>query len=210
MINNKINGKKYFGITVNYKRRFNDHKSMLRRGTSKSKLMQEEYDKYGKDSFEMVLIGEYVDKNAGYLEISLIKRFKTTDNEYGYNTETGGLAGYKLGEEQKKRIGEANRRGRINKKLNHIVLNPMSDDFKKEKSYKNSGQITSRNTSGFRGVTRDNQRNKWVSKIRVNYKSISIGRYESKEEAAKAFDKVCYDNFHELNRLNFPNEYKAQ
>ena len=210
MINNKKNGKKYFGITVNYKHRFNQHKNMLKRGISKSKLMQEEYNKYGKDSFEMVLVGEYVIKNAEYLEVSLIKRFKTTEKEHGYNTETGGLTGYKLGEAQKRRIGEANRKGRINKKLNHIPIYTIADNFKKSRSYNSSGKITSRNTSGFRGVNRDSHRNKWVAKIRVNYRSITIGRFETKEEAARAFDKVCYDNFHELNRLNFPNEYKAQ
>lgn len=210
MINNKINGKKYFGITVSYIHRFNRHKNMLKRGISKARLMQEEYDRYGKDSFEMVLVGEYVDKNAEHLEVSLIKRFKTTNKEYGYNTETGGLTGYKLGEEQKRRIGEANRRGRISKASLVVPKYSFTDKTKKKQSKARSGNITSRNTSGFRGVTRDNQRNKWVAKIRINYKSISIGRFETKEEAARAFDKVCYDNFHELNRLNLPNEYKAQ
>ena len=47
-------------------------------------------------------------------------------------------------------------------------------------------KISSKNTSGFPGVTWDRERNKWMSKLKIFGKNIMVGRYESKLEAALA------------------------
>lgn len=44
----------------------------------------------------------------------------------------------------------------------------------------------SNNTSGYKGVTWDKNRNKWIAQITVNYKNIHLGRYENIEDAIKA------------------------
>lgn len=46
--------------------------------------------------------------------------------------------------------------------------------------------INSNNTSGYKGVTWDKKRNKWIAQIMVNYKHIYLGRYENIEDAIKS------------------------
>ncbi len=46
--------------------------------------------------------------------------------------------------------------------------------------------INSNNTSGFRGVSFDKKRNKWRAYIKLKYKNISLGRFNTFEEAVKA------------------------
>lgn len=45
------------------------------------------------------------------------------------------------------------------------------------------------NTSGYRGVSWDSGRDKWVAKIRVNYTRIHLGYYQTSLEAAKAYER---------------------
>lgn len=46
--------------------------------------------------------------------------------------------------------------------------------------------INSNNTSGFRGVSYDKTRDKWKAYIKLKYKNINLGRFNTKEEAIKA------------------------
>lgn len=43
------------------------------------------------------------------------------------------------------------------------------------------------NKAGFPGVSFDRNRNKWQAKIRVNWKQIHLGRYDTPEAAAEAY-----------------------
>jgi HNH endonuclease len=61
------------------------------------------------------------------------------------------------------------------------------------------------NTSGFRGVTL--YREKWRAQIKVDRKTIRIGDFPSKEEAAMAYDKAArlyFGEFASLNIQRFP------
>jgi hypothetical protein len=46
--------------------------------------------------------------------------------------------------------------------------------------------MSKNNTSGFKGVTFDKKRNKWVAQITFDNKGMLIGRYHTKEEAIEA------------------------
>lgn len=54
--------------------------------------------------------------------------------------------------------------------------------------------LSSRNTSGYRGVSYSERDKKFVSKIHHNGKSISLGNYDSRLDAAKAYNKYVEDN----------------
>jgi hypothetical protein len=56
--------------------------------------------------------------------------------------------------------------------------------------------------NGYKGVSRDKQA--WRSRIFVNKKFISLGRYDTPEEAAKAYDKAARKFFGVFARPNFP------
>ena len=60
------------------------------------------------------------------------------------------------------------------------------------------------NTSGYKGVGWDLFNKKWVAQIMVNQKNKKIGRYDVKEDAARAYDKAAIEYFGEFARLNFP------
>ncbi len=60
------------------------------------------------------------------------------------------------------------------------------------------------NTSGFKGVYWRKERRSWVALIQVNRRQRYIGSFRSKEDAARAYDRVAHDVFGEFAYLNFP------
>lgn len=55
-IENKVNGHRYIGSTVNYKARWGHHRSMMRRGKHHSFVLQKAWDKHGESVFEFKLL----------------------------------------------------------------------------------------------------------------------------------------------------------
>jgi hypothetical protein len=49
--------------------------------------------------------------------------------------------------------------------------------------------LSSRNTSGFRGVCFDKARIKWVAKTKHNGKMVNLGRYDTPEKASEVYQK---------------------
>jgi len=62
------------------------------------------------------------------------------------------------------------------------------------------------NTSGYRGVTFDKKRGKWVAMITKDYKVLHLGRFLDREDAARAYDAAAISLFGEFACLNFPSE----
>jgi hypothetical protein len=60
----------------------------------------------------------------------------------------------------------------------------------------------SNNKSGFRGVSWYKRGKCWESKIKVNYKTIYLGRFHTKEEAADTYNIAAVKYFGEFARLN--------
>ncbi|UBH10064.1 GIY-YIG nuclease family protein [Macrococcus armenti] len=58
-IKNEITGKKYIGKTNNFKRRISQHKTFLKHGCHTSKKMQFDYDEYGIESFDFIVLEEH-------------------------------------------------------------------------------------------------------------------------------------------------------
>lgn len=63
-------------------------------------------------------------------------------------------------------------------------------------------KLLSNNKSGFNGVSWDKRLNKWVTCISVNNKTIHLGQYNNKIEAALAYNKAAKEYFGEYARLN--------
>lgn len=64
-----------------------------------------------------------------------------------------------------------------------------------------SMKIKRSNTSGYKGVSKT-ESGKWRACIAVNYKQISLGRYETAEEAARAYNIAAVMHFGEFALLN--------
>lgn len=66
--------------------------------------------------------------------------------------------------------------------------------------------IRSDNTSGYKGVSFDKFRNKFAASLSCDGKCHHAGRYETAEEAARAYDDCAKRYFGEFAKLNFPDD----
>jgi hypothetical protein len=64
----------------------------------------------------------------------------------------------------------------------------------RELQARNTRLLSSRNTSGYRGIFWNTQKNKWTSKIGIDKKQKYLGSYDTQLEAAMAYDKYVIDN----------------
>ena len=77
--------------------------------------------------------------------------------------------------------------------INHIRNDNRLVNLRKVTLSQNSQNqmLTRKNTSGYRGVCWDKDRDKWRTDICVNRKRKYLGHYETKEAAAKAYAKAA-------------------
>jgi group I intron endonuclease len=109
---NKINSKKYVGITSNMNRRFKQHKS----GRNRCPVFLSAIKKYGFENFEFAIIEKNLTcEEAKLLEKKFIKNFNSMVPN-GYNRTEGGDASVKHSEESKNKISESNK--------NYLLNNP--------------------------------------------------------------------------------------
>lgn len=67
-------------------------------------------------------------------------------------------------------------------------------------------RLPSTNTSGFKGVMFDKARGLWRSHIGAEGRRLTIGRFTTPEEAARAYDEAAREMYGEFAWLNFPDE----
>lgn len=65
-----------------------------------------------------------------------------------------------------------------------------------------NSKIYSNNRTGYKGVGWVKDKSKFRARIKVNYKEISLGLYDSKEEAALAYNKAALKYFGKYAKLN--------
>lgn len=102
---NKINSKKYIGLTSNVQRRYKQHKSTKNRCPVFSNAIR----KYGFESFDFLILKESLTKeDANLFEIQFIKELNSLVPN-GYNRTNGGNSSSKHSEETKIKISEKNK-----------------------------------------------------------------------------------------------------
>lgn len=108
-IENKVNGKKYIGMSTELNKRWSNHKSSLSNGTHINDHLQNSWNKYGKENFEFKILEDNIkEENLADREIYWIDFYDTFEGE-GYNLTKGGesLNGYIFTEEHRMKISEA-------------------------------------------------------------------------------------------------------
>lgn len=107
---NKINGKKYIGVTSKDKV---EHRWRSGQGYRENPHFYAAIEKYGWDSFEHVVLFEGLsESHAKQMERHLIASWRTQDRLYGYNMTSGGdgTPGYYPSESTRKKLSEARRK----------------------------------------------------------------------------------------------------
>jgi hypothetical protein len=83
----------------------------------------------------------------------------------------------------------------LDNRKSNLRLCTQKDNSRNSKKPKN-------NTSGYKGVTYDRRKKKWKAQIKVNYKNIFLGHFDSKHDAARMYNFWAKDLFGEYARLN--------
>lgn len=96
-----------------------------------------------------------------------------------------------------KLIDHIDRDGLNNKWSNLREANKASNAWNARKTKRTSA-------SGFIGVSRKNESERWVAQIRNNGPSIRLGTFDTPEEAALAYDRAARELRGEFAEVNFP------
>lgn len=88
--------------------------------------------------------------------------------------------------------------------VNGDKLDNRRSNLRKGPQYLNMGNIglSSHNTSGYKGVSWNKKKNKWEANIQDNRKKRFLGYFETKENAAEAYNKRALEQWGEYARLN--------
>lgn len=234
-IENIVNNKKYIGLSSHGNSRLAAHKLSLKKKNHFNSYLQDSWNKYGEEnfSFYVLKICDNHDELSKW-EKFYIKKFKTTEKEYGYNLMSGGknynhseetiekIRNSHIGkihtEESKKKISDNSfHKGKFGKdsfayERSHTeeVKDKMRTMFSRNgspvfgKKYKSS-------KSKYYGVSIYNQTQKngsiktyWRTQLRLDGKQIVLGYFKNEEDAAKRYNEFIIEN-NLLNPLNIFN-----
>ena len=87
----RVTKKIYIGLTNDLQTRYKQHLSLLRNNKHHSKLMQEDYNKYG-GKYDVFILDEVRNYSERHKEFDWMKYYNTKDKLYGYNVQDKGLA----------------------------------------------------------------------------------------------------------------------
>lgn len=127
-IENMVNHKRYFGQSVNIDKRLKKHKYMLKNNRHYNEHLQNAYNTYGDTVFNFYIVEYCVAELLDERECYYIAANHTTEREYGYNLESGGVAFTNISDETKEKLRQVN----LGKK--------MSEETKQKISAANKGR----------------------------------------------------------------------
>src|SRR3972149_11203760 len=95
---------------------------------------------------------------------------------------------------EKKEVDHINGDKLDNRKCNLRICNHQQNRF--------NNKLEIRNTSGYKGVYWNKRRQKWLARVEINDKKISLGAFDNKLDAAKAYNIGAIKYFGEFAKLN--------
>jgi len=108
-IRNIVNRKWYVGQSVNIGARTHNHFATLRSKKHYNIYLQRAFQKYSEDNFEVRILEEVQEDMLDVRERAWIAYYRSTDEQFGYNLQSGGSFGKHLSEETKQKISKANK-----------------------------------------------------------------------------------------------------
>lgn len=140
-IRNTINNKRYIGCSRNISKRFNRHKNLLMSNKHFNYKLQNDFNTYGIDSFEFLILLECENDKLELLEEKYINVFNSIDK--GYNIRPNN---YVITDEMKLKISESTKlamqsdivKSKLNKEIKEDTRIKISNSLKEY--YKNNPQ----------------------------------------------------------------------
>lgn len=136
----------------------------------------------------------------------------TLVSQYKWHLLKGGYAATSIGGRKNKKMIYMHRLiisakdGEFVDHLDHNKLNNIRSNLRICNQSQNGGNsrstISNKKTSKYKGVYWDKSRNKWASRIKVNYIGKFLGRFDLEEDAAKAYNDAATIYFGEFACLN--------
>jgi len=173
---NKINNKKYIGITrQNIKYRWSNGK-----GYKGCTYFYNAIKKYGWNNFEHIILFENMSfEVACLLEIELIKLFNTTNKSFGYNIEGGGNINKIVSQESKEKMS-ANLKGKYKGENNKLYGRKLPEETKRKISDAHKGKhigelnnmYGNKYTQEEKEIMSKNMKGKYIGKDNKNSKKI--------------------------------------
>ena len=171
------------------------------------------YDKQGKITLEYLKrilryepdTGDWIWLTALSKKIEIGDKAGWRNEEYGYiqlRIDTKLYLGhvlawfYMTGEWPKGEVDHIDLNKTNDKWLNFRLITHQQNNFNKG--------VNINNTSGFKGVSWDKKSKKFAAYIKLDYKKMHLGYFESKIDAAQAYDRAAIKYFGAFARLNFP------
>lgn len=129
---NKINGKRYVGITG----RSPSERWSGGNGYYRNKHFYSSIQLYGWDAFEHVVVASGISEEAACnMERELIQKYNTTDPQFGYNHDYGGSGVGKLTEETKQKLSKMHTGMRLSEETKNKIrekrLGPKNPNYGK-------------------------------------------------------------------------------
>lgn len=224
-IENKKDKKRYIGYSSNIESRWKHHLHFLSINKHDNSYIQNAWNKFGNKNFIFYVLEECDRESLIEREVFYIKELKTRRPD-GYNLNNGGLGN----------TGWTPTLETLSKKSSSVTgkNNPMYGKKHTEKTRKlfsiqrvgtkngvgnknNLGLVKKykNSTSLYYGVfkvfyTKKNGEKSiyWRARISINGKEFKLGSYKTEIEAARSFDKKCWETYKDLSKLNFPDDYK--
>lgn len=207
IIKNKVTNKFYVGHSIDINKRFNAHKSYLKRGIHHCIYLQRSWNKYGEDSFEFIIIKTSISEEESIsLEQYYIDNFKANIYNTGDYANLGGdlLSNnpnklqiiHKRIESQKRILKNMSKSERIEKFSRSGVKNGMygkshTAEVKKIISSKNKGNIpinkgkSLEESVGEIRATEIKKNLSCLAKSRVGSKNSFYGKHHNEETKSK-------------------------
>ncbi|MHC4655116.1 MAG: AP2 domain-containing protein [Planctomycetota bacterium] len=102
-----------------------------------------------------------------------------------------------MGTEEGKVIDHINSNGLDNRKANVRFATPQQNGWNQRKQRGNY-------SSKYKGVHWEKKRNQWRARITFKGRVVPLGRFDTEEEAGRAYDGKARELFGEFASLNFP------
>lgn len=212
-IENLINNKKYIGLSRDIKKRLKEHELKLRTNIHSNRHLNDSFNMYGEEFFKFYILEVCKENQLNDREIYYISLYNTTNNNLGYNMLTGGggTSGRIVTQETRDKMSKT-RKGMVFSKERNLRVSIAKKGEKKNITKEWRDKITTSIT----GLKKRGSKNKYRgvsycvrdSSFSVYFRRKRIGTFYDEVEAAKEWDKICWEYLGDINKLNFPEDYK--